>query len=72
MQPDMAEIDGLMDALDVIEKEPDAIGRVIVVGLDGLGVDEADFGIGAGEQRDQPPRHGDGQSAFVRSAKRTA
>ncbi len=29
VQPDMAEIDRLVDALDVIEKQPDAIGRII-------------------------------------------
>ena len=30
MQPDVAEIDGLMNALHVVEEQPDAVGRVIV------------------------------------------
>ncbi|MCK1386333.1 hypothetical protein [Bradyrhizobium sp. 21] len=37
------EIDYLLNVLDVVEKQPKWIGRVIVFGLDGHEVDKADF-----------------------------
>src|SRR5207248_927252 len=65
MQPDMAEVAGLKDAVLVVEEQADAVSRVIEFGRDLLVRDKPDIGIAGAEQRYQALGHRTGYLALV-------
>jgi len=65
VQPDKAEIGGLVNAVLVVEEEAHAIGGVIPLGLHLVLGDEFDLGIGVLEQGDELLGHRAGQFAAM-------
>jgi hypothetical protein len=69
MQPDMAEIGRLVDAILVVEEQPQAVGGVERLGqllLDQLFMrDEVDLRIGIAQQRNEQAGHGAGHPAAM-------
>src|SRR5262249_55770815 len=65
VQPDMAEVAGLVHGLLVVEEQAYAVGRVILLRLDFLVRAEGDIGIGIAEQRNELFGHAAGELAAV-------
>jgi hypothetical protein len=62
----MAEVTRLKHEVLVIEKQPDAVGRIKILGLNLFVGEEIDVGISVTKQRDQFLSHGAGKPAAVK------
>src|SRR5262249_9204174 len=65
VQPDKAEVAGLLNEVIVVEEQADIVGGVITLRLDLLVGDEGDVGIGRTKQRDELLGHGAGEPTPV-------